>query len=461
MMSIAGTILDFFLGDSVEETNELEMKQHPTVAIVGAGLAGLSCAVSLAKAGIDVRVFESTDRVGGRVRSDIVDGFTLDHGFQVLLTAYPACREWLDYSSLRLKPFEPGCLIRYQGTFSLLGDPWRRPSQLFQTTTSPIGTFGDKLRILRLRYQACRGSIDDLFKRPSQSTESRLVKDGFTPAMVNLFLRPFLGGVFLDPQLQTSSRMLEFVFRMFASGDIAIPADGMAAIPRQLAERLPRGSILLSRCVESIHGDEILLSNGERIQPQRIVVATESNAAARLLGENSMNTKWRTTTTHYFVADQSPNRRRLLMLSGDEYRRDQAHRIGTVVVLSDVAAQYAPQGKSLISVGMAESIDDAEDALPQSELKAVLTQLRGWFGDKVDRWNHLRTYRVPFGLPVVNLDHQESFRRVGKILVCGDHLETPSINGAIRSGIAAANALLKESSAIAHGAQKNNGVDRL
>ena len=428
--------------DLIETNSDSSSAKLPTVAIIGAGLAGLSCAVCLSKAGIDVRVLESTDRVGGRVRSDVVDGFTVDHGFQVLLTAYPACRELLDYSALRLQAFEPGSLVRHRGTFSLLGDPRRRPLQLFQTAASPVGTFADKLRILKLRWQACRGSLQDLFKRPNQSTESRLMKDGFSPSMINHFLRPFLGGVFLDPQLSTSSRMLEFVFRMFASGDIAIPADGMSAIPRQLAERLPRGSISLSSGVESIAGGELILTSGERMQPKRIVIATESSSAARLLNEKTLNTNWRTTTTHYFVCDQSPNSRRLLMLSGDEYLRDSAHRIGTVVVLSDVAPTYAPRGKCLISVGMAESGSDPQVQSSEEELLAVRSQLTSWFGASVAGWRHLRSYRVPFGLPVVSCDHQESFRRLGNILICGDHLDTASINGAMSSGMAAAKALL-------------------
>jgi phytoene dehydrogenase-like protein len=428
----------------IERIIELKTTTQPTVAIVGAGLAGLSCAVRLAEAGIDVRVLESSDRVGGRVRTDIVDGFTLDHGFQVLLTAYPACRELLDYSALRLQTFEPGSLVRHRGSFSLLGDPWRRPLQLFKTAFSPVGTLADKLRILKLRYQACRGSLEDMFNRPNESTESRLKQDGFSPQFIAQFLRPFLGGVFLDPQLNTSSRMLEFVFRMFAQGDIAIPADGMSAIPRQLADRLPRGSISLSRCVESIFEGEIRLSNGDRIHPKRMVVATESCSAARLLGEPTLDTPWRTTTTHYFVCDKSPNDRRLLMLAGDEYRRDSAHRIGSVVVLSDIAPHYAPQGKCLISVAMAESRADSEMLSPEDELANVKAQLAQWFGAAAMGWKHLRSYRVPYGLPVVSLERPNSVRRQGSILVCGDHLDTPSINGAMSSGMAAAQTLIQE-----------------
>ncbi len=412
------------------------------VIVVGAGLAGLSCAKRLVNAGVGVRVLEATDRVGGRVRTDVVDGFTLDHGFQVLLTAYPACRELLDYKKLRLHPFEPGAVIRMNGRFSMIGDPWRRPMQAFQTLMSPVGTLADKIRIARLRHRSCKGSLVDLFNRPHSSTEKRLADEGFSTSMIEYFFRPFLGGVFLDPSLQTSSRMLEFVFRMFASGDIALPADGMAAIPRQLADELPRGSLSLSTSVESIENGEIRLSSGEKLAPAQIVVATENTAAARLLGDRSLESKWQSTTTHYFACDQSPDRRRCLILAGDEYQRDARHRIGSVSVLSDVAPSYAPQGRCLVSVsvpGCGEpSVSSSDD-----ELEAVREQLSRWFGDETNSWRHLRTYRVPYGLPTTPLDKIDSIRRHADVILCGDHLETPSIHGAMSSGIAAAAEIIK------------------
>jgi phytoene dehydrogenase-like protein len=420
----------------------LGTNQAPTVAIIGAGLAGLSCAVELTRAGISTRVFEASDRVGGRVRSDVVNGFTLDQGFQVLLTAYPACRQLLDYEALQLRPFEPGALVRYRGSFSTLGDPWRRPLQAMPTALSPVGSVADKLRIARLRYQSMRGSLDDVFRRPQKSTLARLIDDGFSESMINGFFRPFLGGVYLDPSLKTSSRMLEFVFRMFAKGDIAVPADGMAAIPRQLAERLPRGTIALSRSVQAIADGSVYLADGAKITPQRIVVATESHMASKLLGEESLSTGWRTTSNYYFVCDQSPNSKRLLILSGDEYLRDSHHRIGSVVVLSDIAPSYAPAGKSLISVSLAEG-DSIEPLTPDEELNAVRAQLRNWFGVGVDQWQHLQTYRIPYGLPIVSLDSIESTKRIGSVIVCGDHLDTPSIHGAMHSGLAAAKRILE------------------
>lgn len=421
----------------------LSQDRKPKVVIVGAGLAGLSCAVRLTQRGVRTILLESTDRVGGRVRSDVVDGFTLDNGFQVLLTAYPACRELLDYSKLRLQPFEPGALIRHAGSFAMLGDPWRRPTQAFRTAFSPVGTLGDKLRVAKLRRDASRGTLDDLYTRPQEPTHARLARLGFTPAFINEFFRPFLGGVFLDPQLETSSRMLEFVFRMFAAGDISLPADGMAAIPRQLAESLPRGSIRFNQSVEAVEQGKIYLTGGESLEPAVIVVATESTAAAQIVGVPQLEAPWRHTVNHYFAAEKSPDNRKMLMLAGDEYDFGQQENAGevsdrvisNVVVISDIAPQYAPPGRTLISVSTTQSAGfdvSGEGLIP------VRNQLIRWFGKGAAGWEHLRSYSIPYALPVQSLSNITPPLANGNIILCGDYCETPSIQGAMNSGLRAA-----------------------
>ncbi len=409
------------------------------VVIIGGGLAGLTCAARLVRQRIAVTVLEATDRIGGRVRTDRVDGFTLDHGFQVLLTAYPTCRKYLDYEKLRLRPFEPGALVRYRHAFATLGDPWRRPFQALRTACSPVGTFGDKLRIAMLRRAASKGSLEELYRRPATTTIERLRRDGFSPRFIDHFFRPFLGGVYLDPTLTVSSRMLEFVFRMFACGDIAVPAEGMDAIPRQLAELLPRGTLRLRETVETLSGQTVRLTDGSIVEASSIVVATESCAAARLLGAPDLDTPWFATTTHYFAADQSPDARRMLILAGDETSPDQVDAISTVSVMSDIAPEYAPQNQTLISVSTFRSSGAGADrALP-----SIVQQLEGWFGASVRNWRHLRTYEVPFALPRMTLDAKPSVQARGGVIVCGDHRETPSIEGAMHSGEIAAELVME------------------
>ncbi|OYP32938.1 NAD(P)/FAD-dependent oxidoreductase [Rhodopirellula sp. MGV] len=414
--------------------------------IIGAGLSGLACAQTLCSAGRTALVLEASDRVGGRVRTDRVDGLALDHGFQVLLTAYPACEKLLDYDALRLRPFRPGALVRKGGRFVPLADPWRQPAKAIACATSPVGTLGDKLRVGKLRSDCRRGTLDGVYSRTNESTKSRLESAGLSDPFIDEFFRPFLGGVFLDESLETSRRMFDFVFRMFASGQIAVPADGMAAIPRQLVETLPRGTIQFNTTVRSIEhheiGSRLTLSDGQTIEAKQVVVATESDAAARLLGIEKLKTDWNEALTMYFRAPKSPENSRMLMLRGDE-----TGPIQTMTVISDIAPEYAPNDTTLISVSV--SADQmAQDCERLSDL--VLKQATSWFGDQVGQWEFVRSYRIPYALPRLDLQTVVKTVRASEIdggcpdhvYVCGDHRETPSINGALSSGMRVAARLL-------------------
>ncbi len=414
---------------------------HCDVLIIGGGLAGLSCAVKLSQDRHRVVLLEATDRVGGRLRSDVTEGFTLDHGFQVLLTAYPACRELLDYDALRLRRFDPGALIRCRGDFAILSDPWRRPSQAIATALSRAATVSDKLRIAKVRRASRAGTLQQLYQRPQKTSEQYLRDAGFSESFIDHFFRPFIGGVFLDESLTTPSRMFEFVFRMFADGDVAVPADGMAAIPRQLAERLPRGCLRLQSTVVSREGQTVTLACGHKISADQIVIATESDAAARLLGDPTITTAWNRATTMYYASDRSPDDRRTLMLRGDE-----SGPVQTAVVISNVAPEYAPAGQSLISVSLAVDHEKMDDDIDRID-SLVRRQLQDWFGNSVWQWRLLRVYQIPYGVPRMDLDPiglpvdvSDSAGCPG-MYVCGDHRETPSIQGAMNSGLRVAAAI--------------------
>src|SRR5271155_5321787 len=163
------------------------MSLRPDVLIVGAGLAGLCCARRLAEAGTSFQIVEASDGIGGRVRTDNVDGFLLDRGFQVLLEGYPEARQVLDYDALELKAFDPGALIWFAGRMNRFIDPWRKTGEWRAAYDSPVGSFIDKLRLARLRLKLKGDSIEKIFSRPEKSTMAELKSVGFSPAMIQHF----------------------------------------------------------------------------------------------------------------------------------------------------------------------------------------------------------------------------------------------------------------------------------
>jgi Flavin containing amine oxidoreductase len=387
------------------------------VTIIGAGLAGLACARELIGRGVHVDLVEAADRPGGRVRTDSHLGFLLDHGFQVLLTAYPECKKALDYDALDLQRFYPGAMVWFDGKFHRLADPWRHPVDAVVSLRSPIGHFMDKVRIAGLRDSVREGTVEGLFERPEFSTLTELRTKGFSGVMIDRFFRPFFGGIFLERDLDTSSRMFEFVFRMFSEGDTALPAKGMEAISRQLAWGIP---IRLNTRVPDLGG----------LESKATVVATEGTEAARLTG-TVPPTRWNSVQCFYFAADVAPMKDPIIALDGEGRGP-----VNNFCVVSNVAPSYAPSGASLLSASV----------IGHATEQQVREHMEGWFGPQVKRWLHLRTYQIAYAQPEQStLPKLERPVRVRKgLYVCGDHIETASLNGAIHSGKRAAEAVLAD-----------------
>jgi phytoene dehydrogenase-like protein len=412
------------------------------VLIIGAGLAGLACARRLRSQNCDVQVVDAGDAVGGRVRTDTVDGFRLDRGFQVLLTAYPETKRELDYDALDLHAFFDGALVHVNGRFHRIADPFRHPFDAPKTLFAPVGTLGDKLRVARARGKLTGDSISEIMARRETTTLDAL-RDrwGFSDLMIDRFFRPFFGGIFLDRTLEASSRMFEFIFKMFAEGEAALPAGGMQALPNQMAAPLPDEKIRLNTRVERLENQTAHLDTGEAIRADAVVVATDAPEAHRLLGDDAPAPTGCPTRCLYYAASASPIDLPVLVLNGDGVGP-----VNNVCVLSDVAPGYAPDDRALLSVTVVGDPPEKGETLQ----RAVRRQLIDWFGLEAGGWEHLRTYDIPYALP----DQRPPFlspperpvrRRPGRY-VCGDHRQTASLNGAIASGRAAAQAVLADQS---------------
>ena len=398
---------------------------YPTV-IIGAGMAGLSCARYLHQAGATPLILEASDAVGGRVRTDLVDGFRLDCGFQILLTAYPEARRLLNYDALDLQAFRSGAMIRQQGDFTEMNNPMREPLTIFRALAAPVGTLGDKLRLVELMREVNTvARAQDFFRDEGTSTLEYLQNYGWSDDMISTFFKPFFGGVFLENDLMTSSNFFRFVFKQFYNGDAVLPAHGMQAIPQQLAAGLPAGTLRLNSPVAAVEGQTVRLENGESFRADNVVLATDAATADRLLG-NKVPREYNVTTCTYFAADRSPLAKKMLVLNPN--RLSVVHHL---CIPSDIAPGYAPGGQSLISVST-QGLDLADDVKLAADIRLELGE---WFGGEVQAWRHLRTYHLPHALLRYEAGSTPQPLQVGQNLFrCGDYTAYPSLNAAMQTG---------------------------
>lgn len=398
------------------------------VIIVGAGLAGLSCARILQKHRINYLLMDGAEKVGGRIRTDIIDGFQLDRGFQVLQTAYPDAKQILSYPNLKLKSFFPGAMIRHQGRFHRLADPFRDLITAAWGVFSPIGSLKDKLLVGLLRTQITMGKLEKLLQKPEVTTLERLKKFGFSDSIIDRFFMPLYSGIFLENDLSTSSRAFDFNFRMMALGDICLPSEGMEAVPRQILTMLDPAKIRLNSKVASISKNKLILGSGETLTTPKIVLAVDQFQACKLLGV-TVAPEMRKVTTLYFAASKAPTSAPILFLNAES-----SGPVMNMCVPTNVCKNYAPEGKALISCSVLKHDFTSEEML----VEKVLEQMKQWFGNEVDVWKHLRTYEIINALPrqvppLTDVSSKPIEIRRG-LYQCGDYGGIASIQTALQSG---------------------------
>jgi len=384
------------------------------VIVVGAGMAGLACARALMIAGREPVVLERSHTIGGRVRTDAVDGFLLDHGFQVLPTAYPEARAVLDLGRLDLGLFERGAIIRSEGRFRRLADPRHAPVRSLRALAGGLVGVRDGAAVLKL----LRGGGEET------TAADALRRAGVARSTVETFFAPFLRGIFLEERLTTSSRLLDFVLHTFADGPAALPAGGMGAIATPLAVGV---NVRKGTGVATVGPRAVSLESGDQLRAGAVVVATSG-----LVDEPAHG--WNGVACVYYDAPSTPIPGPWLVVNGE------GGPINNLCVPSEAAPSYAAPGRALVSATILGAGDP--------DLEQVERQLRGWFGSTVADWRHLRTYRIPRALPSFPVGGfgGQPVRLAEGLYACGDHREHPSLNGALASGRRAAEAVLADTS---------------
>lgn len=402
--------------------------------IVGAGAAGLVAAKELEAFKLRTLIVDAAPDVGGRLQSDQHNGYILDHGFQVLLSAYPMVKKHLDLKALKVKSFKSGALLFNDGQRIKVQDVNRQPSALLSMAFSGVGSIFDKLKMAKLRKEVLAETVEEIFERKDQSTAAFLKEYGFSKKIIQRFFQPFFAGIFLEGQLETSARQFLFVFKMFAEGDAVLPEGGINAVAQQLKQSLKSTDFRLNTKVLKVSQGKVYLEEDETLEAPQIIIATDPQ---KVLPQLEGTLSWNKTLQVYFEGPAGALNSRFIALN---FKSEGL--INNVACLSAVQSSYALKGKHLYSVSLKK-----DPGLSETDLQAkIQSELHGLLGSSASAWNMIRSYKVHKALPRIDqVVYERAFeesRVMDGIYIAGDFLLNPSLNAAMLSGESAAKALI-------------------
>ena len=403
------------------------MKQHYDIIIVGAGMSGLSCAYKCQQNDRDFILFEKSDRVGGRVGSVKENGFIFDIGFQVYNTSYTVTNKLLDLDINEFGRFSPGAKIYINGRSTILSDPLRNISKLPNTLFSKAGTILDKIKILQLKLSLKKYEIQN-DQSNEVSTIEFLENYGFSDKIINNFFRPFFSGIFLETELNTSSKFFKYVFSNFNKGLATVPQNGMQEIPDDLSSKLNPSRLQLNSEVVKINNDNIIeLKTGDRIGYNHLVLTNESS----MLVEDCQF-EYNPTSTIYFSSN-------LRVIDGSYIHLfPEEDLINNIAIISNIALNYARDDLSLFSISLKKKYKK------ETHESVIRQKLVHYFGGSESNYTFEKSFLINKGTikqQVGFFDQEKTFH--SEYTVCGDYFENGSIEGATISGIKAYEQLKK------------------
>lgn len=405
------------------------------VVILGGGVAGLIAALHCEEAGLSPALIEAKTVPGGRVRTDYRDGFQLDHGFQVLLTEYQEVQRYLDLEALELATFRPGAIVfDHRGQFRV-SDPLREPGQMLSMAFSRVGTLRDKWLVFKLNRELKAADRATLFRVDDQTTLAYLRDYGFSDRMINQFFRPFFGGIFLENELSTPAGMFRFVFKMFGSGNAALPRRGIGAVVEQLHARLQRTKFIGDTRIAYLKGNQLVDAAGKVHPFDKLILTTDPASLMDNLSGQEVN--WHDTCVFYYATSES-----LLSEPTIGLVSDPNSLINNFCELTQVWPDYAPAGQHLISVTLKRISPDSSELY-----RAIGEEIAKWCGKPDQPMQFLTRYDIPRALPV-NPSQQYSMQAASTMLtddiyLAGDYLLNASLDAAMRSGRLATEAMLQ------------------
>ena len=409
------------------------MEHKKSVYIIGAGISGLIAAYELEQAGYHPTIIEQSDAVGGRVRTVHLDGHDLDIGFQVLLSAYPLAKKYLDLNALELRQLESGAQIHVDGKTFVIGDPLRNLRLLFPTVFAGIGSVADKLKVLKLNATLKKKSIEAIFNSPETSTLDYLKGLGFSDKIIARFFQPFFAGIFLETDLHTSSRMFEFVYKMFGEGYATIPKDGIGAIGEQLKAKLVQTTFKFGEKATAVTDATITLQGGETIAHQGVIIT--SNASDLIANLKGQDASWKSCMCLYFEVDSTTIPKETIALIADPNKR-----------ANNLYAYTDQKGRQILSVTSLNY-----QGLDEAKLTAEIEQeVRDYCQPK--HLKHIANFNIKRALPdLTNLKHTSepsASQLTDNLFLAGDALFNGSLNAAMESGRLAAAGLIEKKSGL-------------
>jgi phytoene dehydrogenase-like protein len=431
----------------------LEPAYQADVVIVGAGVAGLSAAHRLTRAGVTTAVLEAAHGVGGRMSTEKVDGFRLDRIGQLLSTAYPELRRTPGLDGLVLRPFAPGVLLHSDGRHHRASAPpgaggARGALHAVRTLASaprptvprsaprgvaPLGSGVDQARLGTALTRIANTPIERLLCRTESPAAQALAARGLPARTIDGFLRPLLAALLCDPELTTSSRCADLALRAFAAGRLCVPEGGAEVLPELLARSLPAGTVHTGVRVTSVSTSSVTTAEHGEFRCRAVLLATDARTAADLLPGLRVPEFHPVTVVHH-TTDEPPETGAALLLDADR-----GGPVAHTAVVSHVDPSRAPAGRSLISSTIL-------GPPPPDVETAVRTHLSRLYGTSTTRWETLAVHHTPEAVPAMRAPHdlRRPVRLLAGLYVCGDHRDTSTVQGALHSGHRASTAILTD-----------------